>query len=506
MKLFSTSQIRDIDRFTIENEPVASINLMERAADAIFRCFAENISSNNRIVVFVGQGNNGGDGLALARMLVDAGYWVDVYLLEYSTCSTDCQQNLKRLINQGIVKPCIINNESDFPTIDCSSIIVDALFGSGLTKPLSGISAKLVDSINKCKAKIISIDIPSGLFGDENPFPIDNSIIKASITLTLQFPKLSFLFAENNKYVGQFIVLPIGLNAQAINSTPTPYIYIDSSIIASIIKTRTSFSHKGDYGHCLIIAGSKGMMGAAVLASSACIKSGSGLVTAHVPKIGYSILQQSIPEVMVDEDIDEQFFSSISSISKYSAIAIGPGLGKSKVTVQGFTNFIGEVKTPLIIDADGLNILAENSKLFVLIPPLTIITPHPGEFDRLFGSCNSGYIRLMKAIEIAAKYNIVIVLKGAFTQVICPDEKVYFNSTGNPGMATAGSGDVLTGIITSFRGQGYDPVSSSILGVYLHGLAGDIAAGKKGVNSIIASDIINYLGDAFNQIYNSKNE
>lgn len=507
MKLFLTSQIRELDRLTIEMEPISSINLMERSAGALFQWFAENISSVQKVLVFAGPGNNGGDGLALARILIDSGYCVTVYLLESSTLSVDCQINLKRLKTQGVINPYTIKGEDDFPIIDCNSVIVDALFGSGLTRPLSGISATLVNFINNSsKSRIISIDMPSGLFGEENPFPNQNPIIKASTSLTLQFPKLSFFFAENNQYVSEFIVIPIGLNSDAINLTLTPYHYIISSSVTPFIKTRTRFSHKGNSGHCLIIAGSKGMMGAAVLASTACIKSGSGLVTAHVPEIGYSILQQSIPEVMVDVDSNNCCFSSISLVSKYSAIAIGPGLGASHVTVEGMVKLIKEVKSPIVIDADGLNILSANSDLLDLIPLGTIITPHPGEFDRLFGKSDSGYQRLKKAIEKAAKYRIFIVLKGANTQVVCPDGKVYFNSTGNPGMATGGSGDVLTGIITSLLGQGYNPELSSVLGVYLHGLAGDLAVEKKGVNSITASDIIYYLGDAFKLIYSKKDE
>ncbi len=504
MKLFSTSQIRDIDRLTIENEPVSSINLMERASDSLFRWFASNISADKRVAIFAGPGNNGGDGLALARMLIESGYSIDVYLLSATSYSIDYQENLKRLKNQGIVIPHNIQTENDFPKIDSNSIIVDALFGSGLTKPLAGSAAHLVNFINGCNTKIISIDMPSGLFGEENPFPNNNSVIKSGITLTLQFPKLSFFFAENNQFIGKWIILPIGLSPDAINSTSTLYNYIDSSSVTPVIKMRGSFGHKGDYGHCLVIAGSIGMMGAAVLSSTSCIKSGSGLVTAHVPKIGYSILQQSIPEVMVEIDENDYCFTSISPLSKYSAIAIGSGIGKDQRSVDGFHKLFKEVKAPLIIDADGLNILAENPKLMELIPAMTVITPHPGEFDRLFGKCYSGFHRLKIAIDKSAKNNIIIVLKGAFTQIVCPDGRVYFNSTGNPGMATGGSGDVLTGVITSLLGQGYNPVDSSILGAYIHGMAGDLAADKKGVDGITASDIINYLSDAFNIISNSK--
>lgn len=506
MKIFSTKQIREIDRLTIEKEPISSIDLMERAADAIFRWFAKNICADKKVAIFAGPGNNGGDGLALARMLIECGYVVEVYLLDSNALSADCQINLSRLKNQGVVSPVTIKNEIDFPKDLNNVIIVDALFGSGLTRPLEGTSAKLVDFINKCNTKVISIDIPSGLFGEENPSQNTNPVAKASITLTLQFPKFSFFFAENDQYVGKWIVLSIGLNQEAINSLPALSQFVDLSLVSSIYKQRNKFSHKGSFGHSLIIAGSKGMMGAAVLASASCLKSGAGLVTAHVPQIGYSIIQQSIPEVMVELDDNVNCFSATDNLSKFSAIGIGPGIGKDKATLQGLYNLLKKCKNPLLIDADGLNIIAEHPEFFKMLPLNTIITPHPGEFDRLFGKSLSGYKRLDFAIKMAAVHRIVIVLKGAFTQVVCPDGQVFFNSTGNPGMATAGSGDVLTGIITSLLGQGYDLLDSSILGVYIHGLAGDIAAKEKGLNVITANDIINYLGDAFNLISHAKND
>lgn len=506
MKFFSTSQIKEIDKLTIENEPIPSIDLMERAAGAIFYWFVQNVYSNEKVVVFAGHGNNGGDGLALARMLIEVGYSVDVFLLETSTLSPDCLENFNRLNRQGIVEVQIIDGEEDFPHINSNSIILDALFGSGLTRPLSGIAASLVNHINLGKGKVISIDIPSGLLGEANPNPNNNPIIKASKTLTLQFPKLSLFFAENSKYVGEFFTLPIGLSQLAIEKTETNYHFVDIDDARGIHKHREKFSHKGVFGHCLIIAGSKGMIGAAVLASKSCIKTGVGLVSTHIPKIGYSILQQSVPEVMVDEDIDENYFTDISSISKYSAIAIGPGLGKAPKTVDGLLNLLDKVDIPLIIDADGLNIIAENPELLKKLPQGTIITPHPGEFDRLFGKSDCGYERLIKAVESSAKYGILIVLKGSHTQVIWPNNQVFFNSTGNAGMATAGSGDVLTGMIGSLLAQGYESKFAAIFAVYLHGLAGDLAANKIGVEALIASDIIDNIGNAYKLIDIENNE
>jgi len=506
MKIFSSSQIRDIDRFTIENEPISSLNLMDRAADAIFRWFAANIGTNKRITIIAGPGNNGGDGMALARILTEGGYNVDVYYLDSKAYSDDFHVNLNRLANQGIVNSKRVSDESQLPSLEVDTVVVDALFGSGLSRALDGFPARLVGYINKGKSQIISIDIPSGLFCEENPQPNINPVIHANVTLSLQFPKFSFLFAENAQFVGRWKVLPIGLHQGAISTVQTPYIYIDRVMVSSMLKPRTKFGHKGSYGHCLIVAGSHGMMGASVLASSACIKSGSGLVTAHVPKVGYSVLQGSIPEVLVDVDENEYCFSGIIEISKYTAIGVGPGIGKRNDTYNGLYNLIKGIKVPLLVDADGLNIIAEHPDLLKILPENTVITPHPGEFDRLFGICSSGHQRLNLALDKAKEYSIIIVLKGANTQIVCPNGDVFFNSTGNPGMATGGSGDVLTGVITSLLGQGYDPTSASIIGVYIHGLAGDLASAKKGFNALTATDIISYLGDAFNLTVKLKDE
>ena len=506
MKVFTTTQIRQIDRLTIETEPIPSIDLMERASGELLSWFVSNISSTRKIYLFAGPGNNGGDGLALARMMIEVGYWVEVYILDAPSFSTDFQINSGRLIAQGVAKSHLIKGKNDFPTIDQDSIIVDALFGSGLSRPLAGIAAMLIDFINDSKSKIIAIDMPSGLLGEENPVPNNNPIIRASVTLTLQFPKFSFFFPENNQYVGDWLILPIGLSVKAIDETPSPYYYVDESYIFSILRERNKFYHKGNFGHCLIVSGSFGMMGAAVLSSTACIKSGAGLVTAHIPKAGYEILQQSMPEVIVNCDENDSSFSGVSSLAKYSSVGIGPGIGRSHLAVKGMSKILKEIDSPLVIDADGLNILSENRDLMNLIPFMTIITPHPGEFDRMFGKSDSGYNRLQVAINESARRNIIIVLKGAYTQVICPNGKVFFNSTGNPGMATAGSGDVLTGIITSLLGQGYDPIASAILGVYIHGLAGDLASQAKSQESLSASDIINYIGDAYKLILSKKDE
>ncbi len=500
MKIFFTSQIREIDRLTIENEPILSIDLMERAANALLAWFAKKIPTTREIVVIAGPGNNGGDGLALARMLVEIGYNVRVYCLASSSCSPDFTINLNRLVKQSLVNPFIINSLADIPDFESESIIIDALYGSGISRPLEGLSSGIVENINGSGCRIISIDIPSGLFGEENPFPNNHKIVKADNTLTLQFPKLSFFFPENQNYVGSWEVLPIGLHPKAIQNTESFFELLEEDLVSTLLKKRNKFDHKGNLGHCLIIAGSHGMMGAAVLATSACVKSGAGLVTAHIPRLGYSIIQNSVPEALAEIDDNDWFFSETQSIEKYTAIGIGPGIGKSSRTIKAFRELLRKVKLPLVLDADALNIIADNFDLLDLIPKNSIITPHPGEFDRLFGKSENGYSRLMSAIGNAQKYGLIIVVKGAHTQIVCPDGRVYFNSTGNPGMATGGCGDVLTGMITSLLGQGYSPANAAMVGVFIHGLAGDISLGVQSIESLTASFIVDNIGKAFNKL------
>lgn len=504
MKVFTSNQVRTIDSYTIEHEPIESIDLMERAATAIFQWFVFNIPPQKKVFVFAGPGNNGGDGAALARMLVEIGYDVKAFVLKTDApISHDLMINIQRLQMQSIVSVNFISSINDIPEIPGNVIVVDALYGSGLSRPLEGVSANLVECINRSTVQVVAIDIPSGLFANENPFPNGNSVINVNFTLSLQFPKLCFFFSENSCFVGKWFVLPIGLHPTAIIETPSFYQFLTSEFVSNLVRKRLTFDHKGTYGHCLIVAGSYGMIGAAVLASKACIKAGAGLVTAHVPRIGYNIIQQSVPEVMVSVDDNDGFITSVLKSKKYSSIAIGPGLGMEERTKAGLITFLRSSSKPLVIDADALNIIASNKDYINLIPANSIITPHPGEFDRLFGKSESGYERLNVAIEMAQKHQIVILLKGAYTQVVTPNGDVYFNNTGNPGMATGGSGDVLTGIIVSLLAQGYFPIDSAIIGAHLHGLAGDLAAEKIGQESITATDIIDCIGKAFNYIRNS---
>ncbi|HAN17425.1 MAG: hypothetical protein A2X13_09085 [Bacteroidetes bacterium GWC2_33_15] len=503
MKIFRSAQIREIDSYTIINEPVESIDLMERAAIAVTLWIKENIQINKKIIVFAGPGNNGGDGLAIARQLIKFDYNTSCFILKASgKLSPDCQINLDRIKELKNAEITEIKSVSDLPLINSDEVIIDALFGTGLTRPLDGLAKDVVKHINNSNAGVISVDMPSGLFGENNSDNNFESVIRANYTLSFQFPKLSFIFPENEDFVGKWIVLPIGLHPGIIEKTETPFCYLENDFIKTRTRQRNKFSHKGAFGHVFLVSGSYGKMGAAVLAAKACLKTGSGLVTVHIPKSGYTIMQTALPEAMVSIDPSDSFFTEFFVNLKYSAIGIGPGIGIKPDTFRAFKKLLNEYRKPMVIDADALNIISENKELLKIIPENSILTPHPKEFERLTETWANDYERLQKQIQFAVNNKLIVVLKGANTSIACPEGTCYFNSTGNPGMATAGSGDVLTGIILSLLGQGYEPKLAAIIGVYIHGLAGDIACEKTGDEALIASDIIENLGNAFLKLKN----
>ncbi|MCK4662740.1 MAG: NAD(P)H-hydrate dehydratase [Bacteroidales bacterium] len=504
MKIFSANQVRDIDRYTIENEPIPSIDLMERAAKQIAGWIIAHFINEAKFKIFVGPGNNGGDALAIARLLSDKKFNIEVFVVKISDkLSKDAEINLKRLTNIDNIKINILKPEDKLPSISKNEIIIDGLFGSGLTRPLEGFPAKIVNLINSSHALVIAVDVPSGLFGEDNSENNINNIVKTDYTLTFQFLNLSFLFPENYEFVGEWVVLPIGLHNDIINKTETNYYLINEDWVKNSLIKRKKFAHKGNFGHALLVSGSYGKMGAAILASRACLRTGVGLLTVHIPQTGYEILQTAVPEAMVCIDESEINYCQQNEMKNFDVIGIGPGIGKKKSMKMAVKAIIENSDSPLVIDADGINILAENKEWMKNVPKNSILTPHPKEFERLFGKSTNSFSRINLLIDSAKKYNIFIVLKGAHTAIACPDGSCYFNTTGNPGMATAGSGDVLTGIILSLLAQNYSPKEAVILGVYLHGLSGDIAACELSEESIIAGDIINYLSHAFKSLKES---
>jgi len=503
-KILSSEQVKGIDQYTISNEPIASIDLMERAAGTVFQWILNHYENTKKVKVFVGPGNNGGDGLAVSRMLAGKKYSVSVYWVKFTeNCSKDWGINFQRIKDQGIANVEILSSTDNKPQINTDDLVIDAIFGSGLSRPVEGYPAEIVDFINASGVNVIAIDIPSGLFSENNSGNNPDHIIKASYTLSFQFPKLAFFFPDNEEFVGEWSVLPIGLHQEIINSTDSVYYFLTGGLINSKLKVRSKFSHKGTFGHALLISGNYGRMGAAVLASRACLRTGVGLITTHVPRKGYDIIQNSVPEAMISLDESDIIFSDIPDLDQYDAVGIGPAIGLKDNTKKAFKELLNTINVPLVIDADGINILGENKEWLKQLPKNSILTPHPKEFERLAGKTSDGYDQMQRLIELAVKYHIYIVLKGAYTAIASPDGLCYFNTTGNPGMATAGSGDVLTGIILSLLGQGYNPGDAAVTGVYLHGLAGDCVAEITGEESLIANDIIDYLGMAFGELKES---
>ncbi|MBR4043779.1 MAG: NAD(P)H-hydrate dehydratase [Bacteroidaceae bacterium] len=501
MKILTSSQLKELDKYTIAHEPIASIDLMERAAIALTNAIIRRWDKSFKMVVFAGPGNNGGDALAVARMLSQRGYHVEVFLFNTKgKLSEECQTNLERLKMCGSVYFTEISTQFDPPELTESHVVIDGLFGSGLNKPLSGGFAAVVKYINASKAQVAAIDIPSGLMGEDNTYNIRQNIVHADVTLSIQLPKLSFLFPENEDVVGEWELLDIGLKQSYIDATATPFSILGEEVIRPIVKPRKRFAHKGSFGHGLLIAGSYGMAGASILSAKACLRSGIGLLTVHTPIHNHDILQISVPEAIVQTDIHERYFAQPTDLSRYKAIAIGPGLGQEEDTALAMMEQIQGSNLPIILDADAINILSTHRNWLSRLPKRCILTPHLGELERLIGKCMDTYERLTKVKELAAYLQSYIIVKGAWTTIVTPEGEYFFNPTGNPGMATGGSGDVLTGILLALVAQGYSREEACKLGVYIHGLAGDIAAEEMTETGMISSDIINALPNAWKKI------
>jgi ADP-dependent NAD(P)H-hydrate dehydratase / NAD(P)H-hydrate epimerase len=505
MKIFTSEQLRHIDDFTINHEPIASVDLMERAAKKIMEWYVERYDISTPLLIFVGPGNNGGDGLALARLLSESNYKPEVYSVEIAAKkSPDWEINLKRLKKETSVNFLIISSIEQFPDVSPGSVIIDAIFGSGLSRPADSLAADVIQKVNHSNCRVISIDIPSGLSGEDNSDKNPENVVHASYTLGIQFPKLSFMFPENEQFVGHWSLLPIGLDKGEIDRLDTPWRFTEKNDVLRLLKKRNKFDHKGIFGHGLFVGGSYGKMGAVILASKSALHTGIGLLTCHVPLCGNLIMQTGVPEAMISYDKGEKFISGPIDTDNFTAAGIGPGMGTSEETRSAFNSFLKDFGKPLVVDADGLNILSLNKSWIGNITPGTVLTPHLREFERLAGKCGNSFAMLQLQIEFSAEHKCIIVLKGAFTSISDSEGNVFFNSTGNPGMATGGSGDVLTGMILSLLAQGYLPLDAAITGVYLHGLAGDLAAERSSVESVISSDIINEIGPAFTNLRGEK--
>lgn len=486
MKILNAAQTKELDNFTIVNEPIESIHLMERAATAFVRWFTERFRKEQRIVIFCGPGDNGADGLAIARMLIQKMFEVAIYHVETKETSENYKINEDRLSHLAFIHT--ISSFTEIPVLSEDTVIIDALFGSGTNKKIEGLHADVINSVNKSNATVVAVDVPSGLYLDKQNET--TTIIKARHTVSFQVPKLAFMLPQHEDFVGEWYILHIGLSREYMETAATQYHYLDEALVKSKVVKRSKFAHKGSFGKALLVTGSYGMLGASVLSAKACLRTGAGLVKVYVPEAGFFVLQNDLPEVIVLTDQHPEIVTDIPDLTGFTAIGVGPGLGEQAQTIVAFEKLLTNAKVPLVVDASALNILAANKLLLDKLPAESILTPHPLEFERLAGKSTNDYDRLEKAKAFSKKYKVLLVLKGAHTAIVNPEGIVYFNSTGNPGMATAGSGDVLTGIITSLLAQGYNSQDAALLGVFLHGYAGDAAARKLSQHSMLASDII----------------
>lgn len=494
-KILSAADIRAADHFTIEHEPITSVDLMERASLAFVEEFLRHVKTDTRVNVICGPGNNGGDGLAIARLLSARGFEISCFLVNITAdLSEDCSFNLARL--RKVLEVRLIDDLSGLDLV--SGVIIDAIFGSGLNRPVTGLVAEVIEMANNSGLPIVSVDMPSGLMADE--VNLEGAIIKALGTVTFQLPKLSFLIPESGRYVGEWRAVDIGLSAEFIERQTSRYLLIDAAYVSGVLPVREKFGHKGSYGRVQLVAGSLGKMGAATLCGEACLKSGAGLLTIHVPGVGLNVVQTVLREAMATTDECETHISDVPVMTNANVVCVGPGLGTHSETVEALEKLLRETEVPMVIDADGLNIIAKKPSLLKHIPEGSVLTPHVGELERMVGKQLDGLARLRKIIEISVANQLVVVLKGAHTAVSDESGKVFFNTTGNSGMATAGSGDVLAGVIAGLMAQGLSGKDAAICGVFLHGMAGDFAENKVGKTSLVASNLLNELHQAFNNV------
>lgn len=494
MLVFDRDAIRDWDAYTIAQEPIASIGLMERAAAACVHWITDRGFPDGTFRIFCGKGNNGGDGLAIARLLFQQRCRVKVYVLDTDRTGTpDFETNLRHLPELPLY---FIQGEEQIPFPAPNDLVIDALYGSGLNKPLEGLAAAVAERINTTGALVLAVDLPSGLFPDRPS--LGNTIVRAAHTLTFQCYKPALLLQENAPFIGAVEVLDIGLHPGFLDMAKPVATMIDAETTAPLYRPRPRFAHKGAFGHALLLAGSRGKMGAALLAAGACLRSGAGLLSVQVPGCGYTVLQTALPEAMAFTDPDPGKLTELQTDpGNYTAVGLGPGLGTDPGTAALVKAVLGAVKKPVVVDADGLNILGIYPELLSRLPAGSLLTPHPKEFERLFGAQDSDFQRVETARRKAMELGCVLVVKSHHTLVATPGGQLYFNSTGNAGMAKGGSGDVLTGMLTGLLAQGYNPVHAALLGVYLHGLAGDIAGASMAQESMLASDLIKSIAPAF---------
>lgn len=505
MKIFTNDNIHAIERVTCESQGITEMELVARVAEQVTAEISARWRPSKSVVIFAGPGNNGADALSAGRLLLEQGYTPQIYLfnikgMKINDLCRRCRDSLLSAFPSANFTEVI--HDFDLPDLNSRSLVVDGLFGSGLRSPLEGGFKSLVRYINESHASVVSIDLPSGLFPDWNPQAVPRDIIHATLTLSVQFPHPAFMFKENAQMVGEWKTLDIGLSYEAIQKANTPFHYVELPEVQHLLRRRQEFSSKADYGSALIVAGSQGMMGAATFAAEGALRAGAGKVTLHVPQCGLDVAQVRVPEAMCSVDMGRTTISDIDLSRPYDAYGVGPGIGTSTATIGALDKFLKRVDRPVVLDADALNCIAESPILLNYVPKLSVLTPHAGEFDRLFGQCQSDEARLHKALEISRHNHVLIVLKGRYTALVRPDGKIYFNSSGTPALATPGAGDVLTGVITGLMAQGYKPEVSALIGVFVHGRAGELAARHTGQYGLTASTLAQYISESIHDIMN----
>lgn len=502
IKLLRPDQIRQADRQTLEDESITSVLLMKRASSALFRWIIENYSDCKGFAVLCGPGNNGGDGLCLSLMLKEGGYKCRVYYPAGEPLSEDSLYYLAQAEEASIYLKAY-RSSADIDSLDSGEVIIDALFGSGLNRPLEEPYTGLVQWMNQATYTVISVDYPSGLMEDFSVALETLSIVRADHTLSFQQPRLPHFLPEYAPFIGNWAILPIGLSTDFIESCESDFYVLEASDLKAKLRLRKRFDHKGRFGHGFLIAGSYGKMGAAVLAAEGALRTGIGLLTVHVPRLGYDIIQKSVPEAMASVDKYEKLISKIPGCDNYTAVAIGPGIGKSALTSGAIRELFERCRCPLVLDADALNLIAEQEGMLELMPQDCILTPHIKEFDRLVGDSANHFERIRKQMAFAREYGVVVVLKGAYTSIAGPEGNCYFNTSGNPGLAKGGSGDLLTGMVLAFLAQGYCSMDSAQLAVHLHGLAADFAVEDISEESLLPSEVASYISEAFKHLKNA---
>ncbi len=500
MKILTAEQLSEADKISIEKQNITSEELMERAAKLVFHKIHSKLEGSDiPVKVFCGIGNNGGDGLVVARYLIEHDYNVKVFIVNYSDKrSDDFLANYDRLKDVTNDWPVLIRKADDFPEIGRGDFVVDAIFGIGLNRPIEGWMAELVDFLNDSGVFIVSVDMPSGLFSDQVPGK-DAAVIQADLTLSFQAPKLVFYLPETMDYAGTVQILNIGLDQDFISDISSQTYLINRDNARNLYIPRRRNSHKGDYGHVLIAGGSYGKMGSVLLTAKAALRTGSGLCTLYIPNCGYEVIQTGLPEAMVITDENERSLGDCPADFETDVVCFGMGAGTGKSAVNSLNSFLDWQNSAMVIDADGLNILSKNKEFLKKIPENSVLTPHPGELKRLIGDWKDDFEKLEKAKKFSTRYKVILVIKGAHTFTI-HNEYIYVNNSGNPGMATAGSGDVLSGVIASLIGQRYEPINAAILGVHLHGLAGDLLAETEGYEGVVAGDIAAAIGKSVLQL------